>query len=599
MVGYRYFIAVAAFLCLVCFATPTAAQEESGIFINEVMWNGSESSSADEWIELYNKSNRVQSLDGLHIYDDCSQRVLVEISDGQIAPGGYFLISNNSKDHLFTKGQSILDVDPDIVDSGLSLSNSNFKISLRDSSGTVLDVAGDGAKPFFYEYKRSSFFRKEYDLPGNNALAWSTYQSGPDSSCDFSLNIDPGARECASPTPSGRPIIKSFSQSQTFFPFNTLAKISIDFEVSDYDDDFSGIEVIYLESGVLSQYSPQRKVVDINITDKCPAISIRFFDAKGLSSSRNLKIECYQLSNEVWISEILPHPSKVDFNRDGFLDSRDEFIEIVNSGSSMVNLAGWYFQDSSGKKYVFPQTLIAPLEYIVIYKSDSGIAINDSGETIKLYSPDGVCRDSVSVGASSSRLDISLSKWAGRWIWSKKATPEFQNIIVETEFTNNPEQESLVDAVGKELSLTGRVIEKERSSFVIDYEGVRIDVLPKESVNLELGQSVSISGIVSGGRQINMLASKISILDSSKNQSPPFNHADKFSLEQSVLYTEVAVFKKKTKITSRRKNIPLAIKGVNTDRGTDTSKIPQYMIYLSGVFSLLLIILTYEICCRE
>jgi len=238
------------------------------------------------------------------------------------------------------------------------------------------------------------------------------------------------------------------------------------------------------------------------------------------------------------------------------------------------------------------------MEYIAIYKSDSDISINDAGDLVALFSPDGVRRDDVTLSNSSSKFDISFSKWAGKWVWSKKATPLAQNIVIELGSLDNPTQENLVEAIGKEFSLSGKVIETERTSFAIDYEGSRIDVILSGDKVPELGQSVALTGIVSGGRYIELYPTKMTVVEM-PNKMASNNQPSQLNLVSTTLIAEITVYKKRTKTITKYKDISSAIRGGNAKRGLDPSKIPEYMIYLSGLFSFLLVILIYEFCCRE
>ena len=89
-------------LTILLFAYRAKAHDSPGpIFFNELMWRGSSASTADEWIELYNNSDEVVDVGGWEIFDLSKNKTMVTIERGQIAPKGYFLISNNDKGHLF------------------------------------------------------------------------------------------------------------------------------------------------------------------------------------------------------------------------------------------------------------------------------------------------------------------------------------------------------------------------------------------------------------------------------------------------------------------------------------------------------------------
>ena len=92
------------------------------------------------------------------------------------------------------------------------------------------------------------------------------------------------------------------------------------------------------------------------------------------------------------LNEILPRPDAVDWNGDGKADAYDEWIEIVNLDPGVVDLGGWALDDIVGGSapYVFPPgTLLAPGEFLVRYRSATGVALNQDADTARLLAPDG------------------------------------------------------------------------------------------------------------------------------------------------------------------------------------------------------------------
>jgi len=85
------------------------AQEPGPIVFSEIMWMGSGASSADEWIELYNRGDRAIDLSGWTITraaSDGSEQAMVTIEEGSVEPGQTFLIASYAADsdrsHLAT-----------------------------------------------------------------------------------------------------------------------------------------------------------------------------------------------------------------------------------------------------------------------------------------------------------------------------------------------------------------------------------------------------------------------------------------------------------------------------------------------------------------
>ena len=135
-------------IALLVAAGPTLAGDESVVF-SEIMWMGSTGSTADEWIELHNRSEAAVNLEGWVVTRMTSEgeRFMLEIEGGIVPPRDVFLIANFSPDDP----RSRLAVTPDLIVSAIALSNSKLQLRLYDgdpsSGGTVVDVADDGSGP--------------------------------------------------------------------------------------------------------------------------------------------------------------------------------------------------------------------------------------------------------------------------------------------------------------------------------------------------------------------------------------------------------------------------------------------------------------------
>ncbi len=103
------------------------------------------------------------------------------------------------------------------------------------------------------------------------------------------------------------------------------------------------------------------------------------------------------LPGRILIGEFLPHP-RYDWNRDGKTNTGDEFIEIVNLGPRPVNLDNWILDDGEGgsKPFEIPETGLMPGHVVVFFASQTGIRLNDRGDTVRLFTPDGRLVDQVS-----------------------------------------------------------------------------------------------------------------------------------------------------------------------------------------------------------
>lgn len=169
--------------------------------------------------------------------------------------------------------------------------------------------------------------------------------------------------------------------------------------------------------------------------------------------------EIYDFSNDIVISEIFPNPVGSD--------SENEFIELFNKGSRDVDLTGWRLGDESKKRFAFKEgvgkteiaspaarndNVVGAGNYIVIYRSESKIALNNNSDSVKLYQPlkdkplQAVKYEKVIEGWSYNNVEyvagiLSVASSTGssrrhfaspqddKWIWSEVVTAGQENII--------------------------------------------------------------------------------------------------------------------------------------------------------------------------
>ncbi len=134
----------------------------------------------------------------------------------------------------------------------------------------------------------------------------------------------------------------------------------------------------------------------------------------------------------VWLSEFLPQPGR-DWNGDGRADTGDEWIELHNPGTTAGELAGWQLDDISGggsDPFVLPEgTLISAGGYLVLFAGQTGVRLNDAGDSVRLLRPDGSLADEAIYDRSPGR-DRSLSRLApgpGPWSGDYLETPGAPN----------------------------------------------------------------------------------------------------------------------------------------------------------------------------
>lgn len=155
-------------------ATPTPGQ----VVINEVAWAGSSLTKYDEWLELKNTTGSAIDISGWTITKAGEgTEIMVTIpAEASIPANGYYLISNYA-----VGSDSTLNVVPNLVDSSVSLSNTNLELGLYDGGygnpGVIrMDVAGDGSTPLAGSNAtpKASMERNQVITDGAIASSWHT-----------------------------------------------------------------------------------------------------------------------------------------------------------------------------------------------------------------------------------------------------------------------------------------------------------------------------------------------------------------------------------------------------------------------------------------
>jgi cysteine-rich repeat protein len=162
---------------------------QSEVVINELMWPGSATSTADEWLELKNLTQSSVDLSACKITKNGSD-MIADLSSQSILSNGYFLISNWDKD------MSVIDIDPDVVDTSVGLNNSDVQYKLI-CNDTTIDTADDGSgAPLAGVLKEDGFYNRSMSrksTPGDGTLEANWCDAGT------KTNLDSGGDDYATP----------------------------------------------------------------------------------------------------------------------------------------------------------------------------------------------------------------------------------------------------------------------------------------------------------------------------------------------------------------------------------------------------------------
>lgn len=166
----------------------TKEAQPGDVVINEIMWAGSSSSSADEWVELKNTTTHGIELSGWTVENLGNSTILDAIlPESTISAQGYFLISHWRKDN------SVLNIDPDFTFPSMNLSNGGEQLVLKDTKDTVIDAANDTNSWFEGDSVNPKKSMSRTDPPGDGTLFENWFTS------TGSANLDSEAIEQATP----------------------------------------------------------------------------------------------------------------------------------------------------------------------------------------------------------------------------------------------------------------------------------------------------------------------------------------------------------------------------------------------------------------
>lgn len=337
-------------------ATPTPASSLA-LLINEVAWGGTEASTSDEWIELYNPGTYPINLSAGWKLISSDGGLDVDLSGTiDVGSNGYFLLERTNDD-------PVKDIVADQIYEG-SLSNDGEYLQLLAPDGSIVDTAnkngGDwdagSGSPGFYSMERSGVVEDSAGVwISNTGIVRNGLddENNPINGTPRQPNWALSVTATPSPIPTRTPIPPT--KTPTSFP-----------------------------------------------------------------------------NQSVVLNEVLARPGH-DWNQDGVVDMNDEFIEIINRGTSTVSLSGWKLDDEynlGSSPYTLPNISLGAGERIAIYGFTSHISLSDGGDTVRLLKSGGTIADVVTYTVIKEP-DRSWCRYPEHGFWNSGCfpTPNEENAL--------------------------------------------------------------------------------------------------------------------------------------------------------------------------
>lgn len=379
------------------------------VVLSELMWMGSDLSTADEWVEIYSGSDTL--LEGWYltvVNTNKEEKIIFTFPGGvSIGSGQYIIVSNYDAEH------SRLAEEPEYVDTAMSLPNTKLLLRLYNASGTLIDTVDDGVgEPFAGENASGTGARRSMERislvgSGSDKANWASASVSVGFDSGFTLFGTPGsARESGSASLQDSEDVAEIRESPltgvqggtgsvqagTGSVMTSSGSIETGSSLRPPSAD-SG-----WQAGSTSSESESGSTSDSgSVSSGSASGSVSLGSGSSESGSGVDPLEF--LSNPtpnpspVRITEVLANPKGKD---------DDEWIEIGNLGSGSVNIAGWILDEgNSPESFTVPayRTLsgayppkiesgfiLAPGEYVSFRKSVTHLPLGNNGEALSLMS---------------------------------------------------------------------------------------------------------------------------------------------------------------------------------------------------------------------
>jgi len=439
-----------------------------GVILNEILPNPKGDDSENEFIELKNLTDKEIDLEGWKLEDAAGTKFVISsknFSSTKIPGKGFFVIyRKDSKIALNNSGNETLK---------LYQPNDNL-VDLLIYSGTVLEDV--------------SYARDE-----KNNWSWTTQITPGQENVIKKLNQPPKA------------VISAKNKA--------LVNEEIIFDASDsYDPDGDAISYSWdFGDGTKSQ-----EILVKHIYKKAGQYNVKLEvkDSFGLSDLASLKIEILEgekiislspVEAEILVTEFLPNPKGAD---DG------EWIEIYNAGDKEIDLSGWFLDDADGgsKPYKIKEgTKILPGEYLVFYRKETKIALNNNFDSVRILDPEGNLFFEVSYEKTKEGFSYALDE-NGDWSWTSILTPGKKNVFsqedeVKTKLKSSAEKEVILEIplseirnqdLGDLIKVKGVVSVEPgvlgSQIFYLAGSGIQVYSYQKNFPNLKVGDYLEVIG---------------------------------------------------------------------------------------------------------
>ena len=489
--NFLFFIILAGVAFFVCPQKAKAA--DADIIINEVMANAPTPESDLEWVELYNNGNDPVDLNGWKFDNNIIANPLAIIG-----ANGYLILARNEAAFR----NRWIGVTVPIIQVTMVLANSADEILLKNvdsSCGEEFSWGSDAGDNISWE---------RIDPLANDWLP-SLVSGGT-----------PGAENSVS-KPLLPPLAPSGISPTNFQTISFTDQVVFQWETTDTQpQDFEFI--------LLDQSNPPNIIIDepdlTSFQYKATNLPPNTYSWQVIASNQTggtaSPIYTFMLYNPVYssaivINELMPNPSGDE--------TKNEWIELYNDSDEAVDLNGWHLKDLYGSTHDFVifninGTIIGPHQFLLFYRSKTGITLNNDIDSVALVQPNGKIL-SQTFDFIQSKTDWSWARTAGgQWAWTTVPTAGTENnIILPIEDVGATSEEEIKIPINDEpieintgdtekyrdylVRVSGEITRTSGNTFYIDDGSGEVKVYIQEKTGIDkpkmfTGDTFEIFGIV-------------------------------------------------------------------------------------------------------
>ena len=371
------------------------------VLINEVAWGGTVASIDDEWIELYNPSTTA-TVD-LNNWKLKSSDNTPDITlSGSMPPNTFLVIARNV---------GTFQAQPAVIYSTINLSNNGEILTLTDQNSRVVSTANSDGGSWPAGSNSSPYASMERI---GSADQWITYAG------TIPVAYDRATTPNAIRGTPGKPNWIS-TTTVTTITSDTLDPSAINQNVTVTVTVVGGTTT---PTGTVNVTGADTNCVItlLNGTGSC-LVKFTSTGTKTITATyggdgahpASSDTESHQVNTTaaaatpfrtatpvpapppplLVINEFVPRPGH-DWNNDGIVNVKDEYIEILNHGTIDVNLSGYSLDDEvnlGSDPYSLPSVTLKPGERVVFYGSETNLLLGDGGDGVRLLKPNGQLMD--------------------------------------------------------------------------------------------------------------------------------------------------------------------------------------------------------------